>query len=287
MYNGPLEFVRVTMKYLSLHILLSCLAIGCSSLQKSEEDRIRKLNCQSEKIYRHHDEHYFDINEVTWKEREKYPWEENYVGSHFRITKEFFRCKGSFTHPKIVVAKEGSKETEIVDCGGIDKHGLPFRDGVEFIYPILIDLLNYVQEKCQAKVVITSGHRCPIHNAYVDPSKANATSKHQIGAEVDFYVEGYEERPIEVVKWLMQFYREKGEVGYFQFLKCQKQSSKGKHPGWYNKEVALQIHEKEEGRDFDNRHPYPYITIEVRYDRDREEKVQYSWQIANSGYLRY
>ena len=78
----------------------------------------------------------------------------------------------------------------------------------EFVYPILIDLLNEVQAKTRGKVVITCGHRCPVHNAYADNSSYNQNSKHMIGAEVDFYVQGLESPPEEVFELLMSHYKE-------------------------------------------------------------------------------
>src|SRR5438105_4809181 len=48
----------------------------------------------------------------------------------------------------------------------------------------------------------------PAHNIYADPSKENRVSKHHIGAEVDFYLQGMEERPQEVVGLIMQYFQE-------------------------------------------------------------------------------
>ena len=42
---------------------------------------------------------------------------------------------------------------------------------------------------------------------------------------------------------------------------------------WQNKEILIKLYQKDEGRDLDNRHPHPYISIQVRYDRDRGEPV--------------
>ena len=251
-----------------------CLIVGCSQMERSENELIRKRNELTEPIIRLHEEFFFTPPLPDRKKRIGYPWEEGASHGIFKITKEYFGCRGSAIHE--------SAE----DCGGFTSHGLPFRDGKEFVYPILLQLLGYVQEKTTHKVVVTCGHRCPKHNTYPDPSKINQTSKHQIGAEVDFYVEGFEEKPLEIVRLLMQYYHDLNDSEYLSFSRCQNNPKKLDHPGWYNKEIIIRVQEKDEGRDADNRHPYPYITIEVRYDRDMNQPVEYNWQVANTGYLR-
>ncbi len=252
-------------------------------MDQSENEKARKANEKKETIYRLDHEHIFSFPMTSPKERDKYPWEELYMGSVIKINKEYFRCKGSDINPPIKAI--GGKE-EIFDCGGLDKHGLPFHENHEFVYPILIDLLNDIQEKAKATVVITTGHRCPQHNLYADKTKNMQSSKHQLGAEVDFYVEGYEEKPLEIVRWIMDYYQKNSNSEYNRFIRCQKNPENLKHPGWYNKEILLRIHEKTEGRDFDNRHPYPYITIEVRYDSVKNVPVNFDWDKACKGYLR-
>lgn len=257
--------------------------VGCSRMDQSENERVRKYNEKKEVIYRLDQEKIFSEVEPGEIKRDKYPWEELYTGALLKINKEYFRCKGSDINPPI--KGDGGKE-EIVDCGGMDRHGLPFQNEQEFVYPILIDLLNYIQEKSQAMVVITTGHRCPLHNRYADPTKIMQTSKHQLGAEVDFYVERFEDKPLEIVKWIMDFYQTNASPEYNRFTRAQKNPEGLKHPGWFNKEISIRIHEKDEGRDFDNRHPYPYITIEVRFDRTTNGSVGYDWDKAYNGYLR-
>lgn len=252
------------------------LLLACSRMEESEKDLIRKANETSEKIYRFHDDYFFVASPPKLEQQEKYPWERSISGSNLKITKEYFRCKGSSLNLP--------KETEsgiLTDCNGIDDHGLPYRDGKEYIYPILIDLLNYVQEKTGKKVILTAGHRCPKHNTYAEPTRA--ASKHQIGAEVDFYVEEYENRPIEIIKILMQFYQEKGNEAFCHFVQKEKRAHQMR---WHNKEITIALTDKDSGRDFDNRHPYPYITIELCFDRFSEKTIEYTWQKAHNGYLR-
>ncbi|HSW86283.1 MAG TPA: D-Ala-D-Ala carboxypeptidase family metallohydrolase [Rhabdochlamydiaceae bacterium] len=263
---------------------------GCSGLEQSEQEKIRRMNAKGEFVYRTHDEYLYAIGTPKHRLREKYPWEETLIGNHSKITKEFFRCRGSSLNPAHVNHADPANGVNF-DCGGIDKHSLPLRENKEFVYPILIELLNYIQAKMGKKVVITCGHRCPQHNVYADPSPFNQSSKHMIGAEVDFYVQGMEQKPEDIVNLLMQFYREtpgyRDHKDYEDFKRYEKgDTNVSTHP-WYNKEIFIKLFKKHEGRDSDNRHPYPYLCIQVRHDRDLNEKVTYTWQKAFNEFRRY
>jgi len=112
-----------------------------------------------------------------------------------------------------------------------------------------------------------------------------------IGAEVDFYVEGMENSPMAIVDLIMTYYKEhvlyKGQKDYEKFLRLEGHLTNVVTPPWYNKEILIKLYQKGEGRDFDNKHLYPYISLQVRYDRDLPEKVTYSWDKAFKGFLRY
>ena len=172
------------------------------------------------------------------------------------------------------------------DCGGANSHSLPLKGEKEFIYPILVDLLNYLQEKTEHKVVITCGHRCPQHHFYARDEVQNRYSKHMIGAEVAFYVSGMEDEPEKVVELLMAYYDGRGPE-YTQFQRYTKSDTDVSTLPWYNKEVFIKLYQPNEGRDFDNRHPYPYIRVQVRYDRDLEKRVIFRWDEAEKNILRY
>lgn len=263
--------------------IISLLLAGCSGLERSESQKLKRYNQKGEYVYRHSNEHLFPIELPKHREREKYPWESDFVGGHRKISKEFFHCRGSSDHPALVNPRDSTKGVHF-DCGGKQKHGLPLRDGREYIYPVMIDLLNFIQEKTQKKVLITCGYRCPVHNAYADPSPSAQQSKHMMGAEVDFFVEGMENSIEEVLKYIFAYFREtpayRGQSEYLQFQK----SSDGK--SWSNKEIAVRAYRANEGRDYDNRHPYSYISIQVRFDRDRGEKVVFDSRKALYGYKR-
>jgi len=269
-------------KLLNLLTLL-CLA-GCGSSEDGSNGHV-----SGEYIGRMHDEYHFLPEPPEKIAVAPYPWEDEDAGIHGKITKEFFRCKGStLNQPRVV--QENSESKRYFDCGGADAHSLPLSEGKEFVYPILINLLNDLQKQTGKRVIITSGHRCPDHNTYVDPSKGNRFSKHQVGAEVSFYVRGLESQPEKVIALLQKYYQEtpkyQGLKEYLEFKRWDKPTDVSTPP-WYNHEVFIKLYQKQEGRNLDNRHPYSYVSIQVRYDFDAMEKVNYSWDKAFRNYMRW
>jgi hypothetical protein len=264
-------------------LLILLLLTGCAS-KDDEAETLRKLNQKGEFIYRKHDEFLFTAALPTLTPQEPYPWEKGVVGNFPKITKEFFRCKGSNLNP-VHTLQQKEEIARFYDCGGSEKHSLPLRDQKEFIFPILIDLLNYIQAKTHKRVVITSGHRCPEHNSYVDSSPDNQFSKHMIGAEVSFYVQGLEDRPQTIIRLIQNYYADHPKKDFQEFKAWDKPSNTSTPP-IMNKEIFIKLFKKHEGRNFDNRHPYPYISLQVRYDRDKNEKIIYTWDAANHNYLR-
>lgn len=274
------------MKLHFLFLILFLLFSSCSSSEETENDRARLQNATGEYIYRNHNEYLFKLGFPSKSHPDPYPWESH---SSNQITKDYFRCKGSSLNPPLVIQQKGETQ-RFFDCGGAERHSLPLLNQKEFIYPILIELLNYIQEKTLKKVVITSGHRCPEHNTYVDPSTENQSSKHMIGAEVSFYVQTWEEYPEKVIKLIQNYYLEtpkyRGLKEFQEFKRYEKRNTNVTTPPWMNQEIFIKLFNKKEGRNFDNRHPYPYISIQVRYDMASQEKVIYSWEKANRNFLR-
>ena len=272
---------------------LCLLLSACSSSEEATADASRRHNQQGEYIYRHHAEKLYSLSPLTKTAALLYPWEVGVSHHYPKITKEFFRCKGSPLNP--VHSAQGktaaAEPLRHFDCGGTARHSLPLRKNKEFIYPILIDILNDIQLNTGKRVVITSGHRCPEHNVYSDPATSNQSSKHLIGAEVSFYVQGLENQPEKVIQLILNFYREKpkykGRKDYTEIKRYDKGDVNVAEQPWYNKEIFIKLFNKKEGRDFDNRHPYPYISMQVRFDEELQEKVIYTWDKANHNYLRW
>lgn len=275
--------------YFSCFLLMTCFLASCSIEDKSFFSSAQGP-VQGEYIYRKQDEFFFQVEAPALVERKAYPWEEKIYGNYSKITKDFFRCKGSSLNPVRFVQVNGAMQ-RFYDCGGPQKHSLPLRDQKEFIFPVLIDLLNYIQMKTGKRVVITCGHCCPDHQAYLDPSSASQCSKHLLGAEVDFYVQEMEEQPEKVIDLILAYYREtpkyQGLKEFEEFKRYKSEEGGLSTTPWYNKELFIKVLSRHEGRDFDNRHPYPYMSIQVRYDWDLQEKVIYSWEKANRNFLRW
>lgn len=264
-----------------MRCLLLLLLVGCSNFELEEEP----VRCD-EPILRLHNDATYALSEPQKRERAAYPWEKQFIAGHRRITKEYFRCKGSSHNlPRKMMNRYG-EEVYCADCGGVERHSLPVHDQHEYVYPVLVDVLNYLQEKTGKRVVITCGHRCPVHNTYADLLGDAVHSKHMIGAEVDFYVEGMEYRPMEVVCHIIEYYRDRPDE-YSQFYRYAKRNTNVSIQPWYNKEIFLKLFTEEEGRDLDNNHPYPYLSIQVRYDSVESRWISYTWQEAFSGYMRW
>lgn len=281
--------MRVIIFFISFAFLSFFYLSSCSGIEESQKNRIKERNERKDLVHRRSNEVGYPEFKLVTQVREPYPWELGYAGAHPRITKESFRCKGDARNlPK---SKEGDKSSLCHDCGGVRKHSLPVRGGKEFIYPILLDLLNYLQIKTGHPVVITCGHRCPAHHSYADSSAYNINSKHMIGAEVDFYVAGLENKQQEIVDLIMRYYKEtecyNKNKEYETFLKLDQVKVDVASTPLYNKEILIKLYQKNEGRDFDNQHSYPYISLQVRFDREKNERVIYSSEKAFNGYMRY
>lgn len=264
--------------------------VSCSSSNKNDDEVSQQRYEQREYIYRLHTDTFNTIPPAVVHHPDPYPWEKGFVGNHLKITKDFFRCRGCNLNP-VHTAQEKGELVRYYDCGGAEKHSLPLRDQREFVYPILIDLLNYIQLKTQKRVVITSGHRCPDHNTYVDSSENNRFSKHMVGAEVSFYVQGMENHPETILKHIQNYYKEtpkyEKKKEFLDFQRYQKGDTDVSTQPWMNKEIFVKLYKAKEGRNFDNRHPYPYLSIQVRYDLDTKEKVIYDWNKANNNFMRF
>jgi hypothetical protein len=249
---------------------------GCDS--QEQESAI-----QGEYIYRKSQDVRLQEIRHSLKQPPSYPWQRGKKESLHPILKEHFRCKGSSLNPPKIIRENEKEKGRHTDCGGSDKHSLPIRNGKEYIFPILIELINQIQEVTKKQVVITSGHRCPDHNSYIDSSAQNQGSKHLIGAACDFYVKGYENNPEAIVKIIQDFYKRQARYAkqsdYIEFKRFEKPTNCSLAP-WYNKEIFVKVFKATEGRDDDNRHHHPYISLQVRFDRDRNVPLTFTWTDA-------
>lgn len=268
----------------SIFILFSIFFISCSS---HDSFKFKRKNLKVESIERVKEDIFYPIAAPKKNETLLTPFEEQNL-SYYKITKEFFKCKGNPLNP--ARSDISNNDKDITDCEGTSKHGLCIINSKEGVYPILLELLNYIQKKTNKKIVITCGHRCPKHNKYSDLTNEASNSKHMIGAEVDFYVPGYELNPDKIVDLILDFYklhpRYRGRQEFENFLRFTQSKDVSTQP-WYNKEIAIKIFKSNEGRDFDNRHPYPYVSIQVLWDRNLKENVAFSLEKANKGYLHW
>jgi len=264
-------------------LFIACLFFACQSPADKEE------NVKSVEVITRRSDDPKTIPTLKKVLAPQYPWEKNGQEKVPLITKEYFRCNGSYLNPERK-SDEVNHPVRTPDCEGGDRHSLPLRDGREYIYDILITLLNYVQNETGKHVVITSGHRCPQHNTYVDSCASNRCSKHMIGAEVSFFVEGMENHPETIIELILNYYKTaspfKYDPEFSSFDRYEKEDTNVSVKPWYNKEVFVKLFQANEGRNFDNRHPYPYIAIQVRYDTQLNQRVVYSWDKAHKNFLR-
>ncbi len=278
-------------KTLVLSFVFLYLLVSCQGLKESEYQKNRKKNTVAECIYRMEGDEYFAIQEPQYIERQRYSWEEVYIGDIPKINKEFFRCRGDAVNQAYVLKNKRGEPERITDCVGKDRHSLPIINDKENIYPALIEILNFIQKESGRKVIITCGHRCPMHNRFSDPSNYNRTSKHMVGAEVDFYLEGLENKPEKVIELIMLYYNQTipfaGKKAYEYFERYEKEDTNVSTYPRYNKEVFVKSFKADEGRDKDNDHSFPYISIQVRSNRDDGKRVTYTWEQAFYGFYRY
>lgn len=246
-----------------LFIFLLLSITSCSGWKESERKKAALANEACDPIYRQSNEKFYVLQTPRQIPRTAYPWEKQMTGNLPRITKEYFRCRGSNANLPYVHRQGERGESLLIDCEGGLRHQLPLLNQKEHVPEIFIELLNYVQEKTGKRVHITCGHRCSRHNSYADPRKDNYSSKHLTGHEVDFYVEGMEKNPQQVVKIIESYYASKGKKELTTFQRWQKPVNVATQP-WYNKEIFIKLYLVNEGRDRDNAHGYPYLSIQLR-----------------------
>jgi hypothetical protein len=236
--------------------LLFLLFFGCQSTSSSKQDKKEKITRNS---------HSNELQKVAIRpiSLPSYPFKE-----HFSlITKGHFECKGSYLNPPISL-EDGSM---LFDCNGNKSHSLPIIDNEEWVCPLLLQLMNEIQSHFKRKVIITSGHRCPKHHLYLTKNKDHY-SKHQIAAQCTFYVEGYEGNPEAILDFLFNRYKN-------NFQRFSGPTDVSLQP-WTNNEIFIKLYNEKEGRDLDNEHPYPYLSIQVKREPTTNQRITYDNKIA-------
>ena len=88
-------------QFLKLFGYCFCLLIlsACSS---SNSPAPSHSSLKGEYIFRNHDEALVQVEPMTPQKKIPYPWEEEHSNQYTKITKDFFRCKGSSLNPSIL-----------------------------------------------------------------------------------------------------------------------------------------------------------------------------------------
>lgn len=232
------------------------LLVSCTDLKTVKEEEIRRKNATREPLVRTLEDVRFPIFIPLKKTRTSYPWE----SANKRLvplSPEDLRCKGSPLHPSRSLPVLDGGIHEIKDC---TPHSLPKMEGEEVYSKLILEKLNLIQRELGRQVLITSGHRCPIHNIYCNPTGTAVFNKHLVAARVDFIVQT--DSPEEVVDILRRHSKDK-------FTQA------GDRLQWNSSELSIQWTRSLDLRDFDNRHNLPYFTIE-------DHQMPLTWDLAFS-----
>lgn len=258
---------------LSTLLLTSALLLACSGLEQSERRKVREENELVDAISRKEGEQLYPQVVLSKAEPPSYPWQEAWMGSIPRITKEFFRCQGKALNPPKTILKAGKDNLTFYDCQGSYEHGLPIdpqKPGSEHVYPSLLTLLNYLQDQSKKPVVITSGHCCPKHWNYLHAGKEQKEHKHMIGAAVDFYLDA--EDSAYVIGLLKKFYQEQEpDLGSLK-------EKEGDPSVWTNKEIYLKLYSSSEESNFDNEKTPYHFCLQLRYDKVNKKLLTFRWE---------
>jgi hypothetical protein len=132
------------------------------------------------------------------------PWIRYEIGPHATwqtLTRDHFRCKGKGARAPLAL-EDGNY---LFDCWGFE-HGLPWIQEKEFVEPLLLRVLNAIQQELQTSVLILSGHRCPAHHRFITHGKGSPSDRHLIAAAADFQVRGFEKTPLMVVSTVQKIF---------------------------------------------------------------------------------
>lgn len=271
-------------------LFLLCMT-SCLEWQDPFKGRQRYQNQMAEYIERSHGETLYTAEQPEIQPPLETPWNTTSFTKNrpLPITRHFFRCRGNTLHPPRILSRDEKNKFTLLDCGGYGEHSLPLRENEEWIAPILIELLNDIQDKTNKQVVITSGHRCPTHQKYIELPHDPRANKHQIGAAATFYVTGFEESPETILDLIVAFYQGPHDAPYSPQEKTFTAipSSSPDRRILQNKEIRITIYHKEAAREGDQDHPYAYLVLEVLYDRQKQEPITTPTEQATKNYWRW
>ncbi|PCI76056.1 hypothetical protein COB21_04930 [Candidatus Aerophobetes bacterium] len=194
------------------------------------------------------------------------------------ITTHHFRCKGSHNNP-IIHHIIDEKTKYFQDCDGLHTHSLPIIDGEETVYPHLVELLNYAQQKTKRPITILSGHRCYMHQSYLSCKHADLISLYQLGAAADVCFQGSHLNLLSLVSAISDWYS------------CAKNLSKTKfsinqdHTQWSNRYITLTLHEKTDLPS--TAYQGPHLTIKLKKDPHSGKTITYSYRKVRNNILIY
>ena len=101
---------------------------------------------------------------------------------------------------------------------------------------------------------------------------------------MDFYVIASE--PDDIITLLKEYYLQDEEVSsdpdFTTFKRYEKENVNVRTKPWYNQEIFIKLYQADEGRDLDNQHDLPYFSIQMRYDRNKKERVRFTWDAAET-----
>lgn len=259
----------------SICCVVLCLFTSCSGMQESERYQLRRAN--ETRVQISNVEYRPCSNKVNCKQDYNvdaltYPWEISLPCGIESITINDFRCKGSVSHKK-KASKGRSTSVYIMDCNS-ESHSLPLRGGKEYVFPVLIDMCNYVQQELKSCVKIAAGHRCDAHSRYQLASLRNVGSRHRACALVTLYVENCSDTPEKVVDSIASFLAS----DCYKRDNIFKTSCKYIHQGTKNarltsKEFDVGIASQEALQDSEHLSAPYYITIKVLYDYEAKSSV--------------
>ncbi len=237
-------------------IMLVFFGYGCSSFERSEREKIKQQHVSLEEIKRLYRETKLYLPPLLANPLPLYPWDKTDRHGLRRITLEDFRCRGN--KQNLMYLEKGHA---YFDCRGKLSHSLPVRQGKEFIYPHLIELLNFIQDSLGKKVYVIQGHCCPQHYGYANRSKSFPCNKYMVGAACDFYVASLEYEPEVGLKSLAQYYSPSAMLSSLVVYK--------------NAYIKAQVHDG-------SYHAllHPYLSVQILYDPSLQEGVSLDWKGA-------